>query len=224
MKDRGASLFLVLAAMFIAALVTSNLIFQKFFTWSPFGDYVFELSVGILPYPLTFLITDIISEIFGKRAANRVVLSGLAASLFTLLIIYVADSAVATDWSPVNNDTFSVVFGLSPLAVAASMIAYLIAQFIDIKIFHFWKKKTRGKHLWIRNNFSTTFSQMTDTFVVLFLLCSFHIIEWERFWLLFVNGFLFKIMFALFDTPIIYLAVWKLRKIFHLREDQDLGF
>ncbi len=215
---------MILAAMFIAALVTSNLIFQKFFTWSPVGDDVFELSVGILPYPLTFLITDIISEIFGKRAANRVVVSGLAASLFTLLIIYVADKAVATSWSPVDNQTFREVFGLSPLAVAASMIAYLIAQLIDIRIFHFWKKKTRGKHLWIRNNFSTTFSQMADTLVVLLLLCSFEVIAWERFWLLFINGFLFKVMFALFDTPIIYFAVWRIRAVFRLKPHQDLGF
>ena len=180
--------------------------------------------MGILPYPLTFLITDIISEIFGKRAANRVVVSGLAASVFTLLIIYVADQALATSWSPVDDGTFTTVFGLSPLAVLASMAAYLIAQFIDIRIFHFWKRKTNGKHLWLRNNFSTTFSQMADTGVVLFLLCSFQIIAWDKFWMLFLNGFLFKVMFALFDTPIIYFMVWKLRSYFNLKANEDLGF
>ena len=72
-KDR---LYLILAGIFIASLVSCNLVFQKFFTWTPFGIYTFEISVGILPYPITFLVTDLISELYGKKKANHVVIAG----------------------------------------------------------------------------------------------------------------------------------------------------
>ena len=137
MKEEAQKLYLILAGLFISSLVTCNLIFQKFFIWSPFGLYDFEISAGIIPYPITFLVTDIISEIYGRKKANQVVLSGLCASIFVLLIILVANASQATSWSPISNETFSDVFGLTGIAVAASMLAYLLAQFIDIRIFHF---------------------------------------------------------------------------------------
>ncbi|MCF8370314.1 MAG: queuosine precursor transporter [Bacteroidales bacterium] len=210
------NIYLILSGMFIAALVTGNLIFQKFFEWNPWGLYHFEISVGIIPYPITFLITDIISEMYGKKKANRVVLSGLFASVFTLAIILIADYSKATEWSPVGDVVFHRVFGFTFIAVAASMLAYLLAQFIDVQLFHFWKKLTKGKHLWLRNNASTFTSQFVDTFTVLFLLCSFHVIEWQYFSKLLVNGFLFKIIIALLDTPVIYLLVFLMRKYFRL--------
>ena len=215
-------LFLILSAIFIAALVTSNLIFQKFFIWSPFGLYTFEISVGILPYPVTFLVTDIISEIYGRRRANQVVLSGLLASLFVMLIVLVADAVPHTAWSPVSGDMFHNVFGLFGPAVLASMGAYLAAQYIDIRIFHFWKKLTHGRHLWLRNNGSTIFSQLVDTALVLILLSATGAIEWARFWSLLENGFLFKVLVALVDTPVLYGVVWVLRKKFSLEMGQDL--
>ena len=91
-------LYLILAGIFIASLVCSNLIFQKFFTWTPFGIYTFEISVGILPYPITFLVTDLISELFGKKKADQVVFAGLAASIFVMGIILLADAVPQTEW------------------------------------------------------------------------------------------------------------------------------
>ena len=129
-----------------------------------------------------------------------------------LLVVTVADFIPMAPWSPVDSITFSKVFGLSGAAVLASMLAYLIAQYIDIRIFHFWKKLTNGKHLWLRNNASTIFSQFVDTFSVLFLLCSFDVISWDRFSILLLNGFLFKVFFAAFDTPIIYALTYAIRK------------
>ena len=216
-------LYLTLAALFITSLVVSNLIFQKFFSWDFFGIYTFEISVGILPYPITFLVTDLISEIYGKKKANQVVIAGIFASFFSLLIIYVSDMVPATPWSPVDDTIFTKVFGLSILAVFSSMIAYLLAQFVDIRIYHFWKKMTKGRHLWLRNNFSTITSQFLDTFSVLFLLCSFGVIEWKLFTILLLNGFLFKVMVALLDTPILYLAVFYIRKIFNLEVGEEIN-
>lgn len=214
--------YLILAALFIASLVVSNLIFQKFFSWDFFGLYTFEISVGILPYPVTFLITDLISEVYGKKKANQIVTAGIFASLFSLLIIYTADAVPATDWSPIGNELFQKVFGATAIAVIASMLAYLLAQYIDIQLFHFWKKLTKGKHLWIRNNFSTFLSQFVDTFSVLFLMCSFHKIEWDRFGALLLSGFLFKVIVAICDTPFLYAAVYAMRKRFKLAEGEEI--
>ena len=221
-KSSAQLIYLILAALFIASLVTSNLIFQKFFYWEPFGIYRFEISVGILPYPITFLITDILSEIYGKKKANQVVIAGIFASFFSMLIILISDLAPAISNSPINDKMFNTVFGLSPLAVLASMLAYLAAQFIDIKIFHFWKRKTNGKHLWLRNNFSTFSSQFIDTFTVLFLLCSFEILPWEIFGGLLLSGFLFKIVIAALDTPILYGIVYWFRKKFDLKVGEEI--
>ena len=215
-KDR---FYLILAGIFIASLVSCNLIFQKFFSWTPFGSYTFELSVGILPYPVTFLVTDLISELYGKKKADQVVLSGLVASVFVMVVVMVANAVPQTDWSPVNNETFTKVFGLFGPAVFASMVAYLTAQFIDIRVFHFWKRLTKGKHLWLRNNGSTIVSQLVDTSAVLILLCTAGVIEWVRFWSLLANGFLFKVLVALFDTPLFYLGVWALKD--KVNEDLD---
>jgi hypothetical protein len=207
--------------------VVSNLIFQKFFYWYPFnlelfGSKLFEISVGILPYPLTFLITDLISEIYGKKRANDVVVVGIFASLFSLLIIYAASNVPATSWSYVNDNTFNLVFGNSMIAVFSSMLTYLLAQFIDIQIYHFWKRITKGKHLWLRNNFSTWFSQFIDTFTIVFLLCSFGIIDWANFKGLLVSGVLFKVIVAACDTPLLYLGVYFFRKRFQLKVNEEI--
>jgi len=225
LKDRllAERIYLVLAALFITALVVSNLIFQKFFYWDFFGIYTFKISVGILPYPITFLITDIVSEVYGKKKANQMVTVGIFASFFSLLIVLLADAAPAMVDSPINDELFTKVFGATAVAVFSSMMAYLLAQYFDIQIFHFWKRVTKGRHLWLRNNFSTFLSQFVDTFTVLFLLCSFGKISWEIFGTLLLSGFLFKILIAAFDTPFLYVAVFALRKKFGLKGTEEIG-
>ena len=141
-----------------------------------------------------------------------------------MIMVLVANALPATSWSPVDGQTFHKVFGLFGPAVFASMVAYLTAQFIDIRIFHFWKKLTKGKHLWMRNNFSTMSSQFLDTFTVLVLLCSFKVIEWDLFGKLLINGYLFKVIVALFDTPFIYAAVYYFRKKFNLKVGEEITF
>jgi uncharacterized integral membrane protein (TIGR00697 family) len=222
LKSQAQTLYLILSGLFIASLVCCNLIFQKFFTWTPFGIYTFEISAGIIPYPITFLVTDIISEIYGRKKANSVVLSGLFASIFVLGIVMVANNVTATEWSPVKDTTFSNVFGLTGIAVGASMLAYLLAQFVDIRIFHFWKNLTKGKHLWLRNNASTFSSQLVDTATVLLLLCVAGAIAWDKFWILLLNGFLFKLIMALIDTPILYIVIGLIRKKLNLKVGEEV--
>ena len=229
LKDKALArrLYLILGILFITSLVVSNLIFKKFFYYYPFdvsifGVKLFEISVGILPYPITFLITDLISEIYGKKKANEVVVGGIFASFFAMGIIYIANAAPATDWSPVSDELFSTVFGSTAIAVLASMLAYLLAQFVDIQIYHFWKRLTKGKHLWLRNNCSTFLSQFIDTATVLLLLCSFGEIDWSLFGGLLLAGFLFKVLIAALDTPFLYLSVYWFRKRFKLDVDQEI--
>jgi uncharacterized integral membrane protein (TIGR00697 family) len=223
-REWALGLYLALAALFVASLVTCNLIFRKFFFWTMPGiGYTFEASVGLLPYPLTFLVTDLISEIFGKKRADDVVKGGLVASVFTLGIITLAGIAPSTDWSPVSNGEYDHVFGQTVLAVGASMAAYLIAQFLDVRIFHFWKHRTGGRKLWLRNNFSTIPSQFADTVVVLVLLCLVGEIEWGLFGALLINGFGFKVLIAALDTPIVYAVMALIRKRFGLAPGQEIA-
>ena len=229
-KDKKVAykIYLYLGALFITSLVVSNLIFQKFFYWRPFGDVtvfgssLFEISVGILPYPLTFLITDLISEVYGKKKANQIVTAGIFASFFSMGIILLAEMAPAIPASPIDDELFRKVFALSPIAVLASMIAYLCAQYVDIAIYHFWKRITKGRYLWLRNNFSTFLSQFIDTFTVVGLLCVFGVLPWSLFTGLVISGFLFKVFIALIDTPFLYFFVYIFRKRFNLKIGEEI--
>jgi uncharacterized integral membrane protein (TIGR00697 family) len=223
------TVYLYLGGLFITSLVVSNLIFQKFFYWKPFGDFevfgapLFELSVGILPYPITFLITDLISEIYGKQNANRIVTAGIFASFFSMGIVLLANHVPAISGSPVDDKLFSSVFALSPIAVLASMMAYLSAQYVDVALYHFWKRVTGGRHLWLRNNFSTFTSQFIDTFTVVSLLCIFGVLPWSMFSGLVISGFIFKIFIAILDTPLLYFFVYIFRKRFRLGAGEEIA-
>ena len=113
-NDFQERFYLILTGIFIASLVACNLIFQKFFTWNFLGIN-FELSVGIIAYPVTFLVTDLISELYGQKRANQVVVSGFFASVFTTLLIMVAMNATAVEWSPIDSETFTKVLALLAL-------------------------------------------------------------------------------------------------------------
>lgn len=217
--DAYEQIYLMLASLFIASLVACNLIFAKFFVLDiplPGGNaYTFKQSVGLLAYPLTFLVTDVLSEIYGARRANQVVFAGLIASIFTTCLVEISDATTSAEFG-IGDATFHSVFGLSKIAVFASMMAYLTAQFIDIRLFHFWKRLTKGKHLWLRNNASTITSQTVDTVVVVSLLAAFNAagITWDKLPGLIVDGLLFKWTCALIDTPLFYGAVTVLKKKF----------
>ena len=199
LKDQ---LYIVLGGIFIASLITCNLIANKFVTVD-LGFKVFIVSAGILPYPLTFLVTDLISEIYGQKRANLVVFSGFIASMFVLLFLWLGGQFNAIPSSIVGDETYNSVFQNAWRIIAASMIAYLFAQFVDVRIFHFWKKLTNGKHLWLRNNGSTVASQLIDTTLVV---CILFLGVWngDQIFQAIIDGWLFKMLMAVIDTPIIY--------------------
>ena len=211
--------YLVLSGIFIASLVTCNLIANKFVSVD-LGFKVFIVSAGILPYPLTFLVTDLISELYGQKKANLVVFSGFVASVFDLIFLWLGSQFSAISGSIVDDITYDSVFQNAWRLIAASMVAYLFAQFVDVRIFHFWKRLTKGKHLWLRNNGSTIASQLIDTSLVV---CILFVGVWEsdQIYSAILDGWLFKMLMAFIDTPIIYGVIHLLKGKIDIAELKD---
>jgi len=215
--------YLVLAATFVTLLVLTNIIGIKLFQ-APFNPN-FALTTGILTYPFTFLVTDLVSEIYGKRRADFMVIIGFVMSLLMLLIVqlamrvpaheaWVAGPSAYYQFVGEQQYAFESVFALNGVLLFGSMTAYLCAQLTDNFLFHFWKRVTSGRHLWLRNNGSTMISQLVDTAVVNSIL--FYVgFRWG-----FVFGlkimatiYVYKLIIALFDTPFIYLGVYVVKRI-----------
>ena len=217
--SKGFKIYIYLAGLFIASLIICNLIANKFVTVS-LGFKTFTISAGILPYPITFLITDLLSEIYGIKSTRNIVWSGFFASIFVLIVIFISKKFNSIPNSPVDNETFNIVFGNSWRIIFGSMTAYLFAQFIDIKIYHFWKKLTNGNHLWLRNNFSTIFSQLIDTSIVVTILFI-NVLSGKEILYLIIDGWIFKMIIALIDTPILYLSNSIIKKYIGLKFSQE---
>jgi len=229
LRRRRERVFLVLAGLFLGTLTMLNILGTSRFlviaaydqatglSWGRFGQYSFAVAVGVLPYPVTFLCTDLISEFYGRQRANFIVWVGLLLNLWVILILWLGGILPGSD-SPAFFEIRTLAFG----AVAASMLAYLAAQFVDVYLFHFWKRLTHGRHLWLRNNGSTMLSQGVDTVAVIYityavggldqLIADNHITHISTFLItLIVTGYLFKFVVALLDTPVIYAAVYFLK-------------
>jgi len=219
-KKEADTVFLVLASLFITALVTTNIIASKFVEVD-LGFKVFQISAGILPYPITFLITDILSEVYGRAKTQKVVVAGFVSASFTLFILWLGAQFPAMDNSPIDQNTYQQVFGLAPRVIISSMLAYLVAQYIDVRLFHFWKGLTKGKYLWFRNNASTVVSQFVDSTLVVGVLF-YDKMSISEMATLILASWLFKALVALSDTPFIYIAVYALQKRFGLKKHQEV--
>lgn len=219
-RQAAERLYFILSALFITALITCNLIANKFVSID-LGFKVFVISAGVLPYPITFLITDILSELYGQKRTTQVVLAGLVASVFVLFILWLGAQFPSIDGSIVDDAMYNAVFQNAWRVIAASMLAYLFAQLIDVRLFHFWKKLTNGKKLWVRNNFSTILSQGVDTTMVVVVLFA-GVESWSTMGGYITDGWLFKIIFAAFDTIIIYLIMFWARRYFKLSVGEEI--
>lgn len=193
----------ILLGVFICALVAANLLGGKITTM--FGVSV---SVGIFAYPLTFLTTDIVAEVHGKSRAKSFVLAGFIATaiLFALTVLSVALPAAGRY---AYNSEYVLIFKSSLRIIIASLVAFALSQTHDVWAFHFWKEKTKGKFLWLRNNLSTIISQFIDTTVFMFI--AFYQLtpkfDFAFIWALILPYYLFKVLFAILDTPLVYLGV-----------------
>lgn len=226
---RHERLYLILAAFFIASLLIANIITFKLFRiplpgFELFGQQEVVMAAGILTYPVTFLVTDLISELYGKRRADAVVWTGFWVSLYILLVLRLGAwvTPVGTDVRTADEvqALYVGVFGQSSRAIVASMIAYLVGQLFDVRLFHFWKRFTGGRHLWLRNNGSTMVSQLLDSVLVVTILF------WDQLpgatiVQIIVASYLFKVIFAAIDTPLFYLGVRWLRPLAAEPHPQD---
>ena len=199
-KDNSMA-FVLLASIFSGSLVIASVISSKIIT---IGGIV--LPAGILAYCITFVASDVVSEIWGKEKARQVVMGGFAALVVCLGLVHLALAwPGAVFWD--NSEAYDSVLGATPRIITASIIAYLVSQNHDVWAFHFWKNVFRGRHLWIRNNLSTASSQVLDS--IIFITIAFYgIIPVLP---LLAGQILVKILIALMDTPVVYLLVWIIR-------------
>lgn len=221
MADR---IYVLIAVSFATLLVLTNIIGQKLFLW-----FDQTLTAGLITYPLTFLLTDITSELYGKRRADRMVLMGFAMTLLMLVIVQISIALpAAPNWASsiaaglgdgaAMQNAWLASFGVGGWLVTGSMCAYLVAQLSDNWLFHFWRRLTGGRHLWLRNNGSTMVSQLLDTFIVNSFLF-YGAFGWD-FWQgvrVMAVIYLFKLAIAAADTPLCYLGVYLLRRFLERR-------
>jgi queuosine precursor transporter len=197
----------LLLGFFIGALILANILGTKITTL--FG---IRVSVGIFFIPILFLVTDIIAEVHGKKKAKSFVYIAIFVMVFTLVMTYLCVIMPPnSSWN--NQSAYENIFKSSLRMMIASIIAFMISQFHDVWAFEFWKKKTKGKYLWLRNNLSTTISQLLDTTIFMFI--AFYKIN-PKFTVPFIISliipyWLLKIAFAILDTPLVYAGVKWLR-------------
>ena len=194
----------VLAMSFVTLLVVANIIAVKPLA---LGEWV--LPAGTIAYPFTFLVTDTISELYGRRVATRVVWYGFGLSVAMVVLVYVANVLPAAEfWE--NQDAFETTLGSVPRVILGSMVAYLVSQNSDVLIFHRVRNVTEGRHLWLRNNASTVVSQAFDT--VLFISVAFAgTVPGGVLWNMMATQYGIKIGIAILDTPLVYALVGWIR-------------
>lgn len=195
MKKTQQNLML-LNGIFIATLIIANIVSAKVVSFLGL-----VIPAAIVAYPLTFLMTDVIGEIWGKEEANRTVRLGLICQLLSLVLIGLAIALPVAPFAD-NQAEFQSIMGQSFRVVGASLVAYMLAQFNDVFIFHKLKEKTNGKHKWLRNNLSTMASQLIDT--AIFITIAF-IGTVPNIWVMIASQYLIKFIYALLDTPFFYL-------------------
>lgn len=233
LNERRERVFFVLAAFFICAMTLLNVVgITRFIQLGPM-----QLAIGVLPYPITFLCTDLICELYGRARANFVVSVGLALNFFILGFMWLGSQIPSVTGSAIppwqiiqlseavslpsgatvegQIELFQLIYECTAGAVFASMMAYIAAQYADVRLFHFWKKLTNGKHLWLRNNFSTLISQCVDSIMVISITFGTAYfagdMAFKTLLILMASNYLFKMCMALMDTLPFYLLVFKLK-------------
>lgn len=246
-RIRRQRVFLLLSGIFLGSLAMLNLVGISRWLDLSFSIMEFKIplqvAVGILPYPITFLCTDLISELYGRKRAADMVWVGFIVNIWIIFILWlggVLPGANPDEFDQLGNvvrdaagrePVFFEIRTMTFAIMTASMVAYLTAQFCDVHLFHFWKRLTKGKHLWLRNNGSTLVSQLIDTTAVIlvtyFLARAALPIEADRslvpqLVVLIASGYVFKLVVALIDTGPAYLLVSVLRPYLGLKQYEEV--
>jgi uncharacterized integral membrane protein (TIGR00697 family) len=210
--ERKELFFVWLTAIFVAALVTGDFIGGRFFVL--FGH---TFSAGIIPFPLTFVLTDVVNEFYGTTGARRLTFVGLGAAIFVWGVIQLALHLPSSPNSPIPDAVFHAAFGTAARLYVASLSAYVIGQLLDISIFRALRRATGHRLLWLRATGSTVLSQMIDSFTVSFVFLagtqSLGFITTNA-----ANNYVGKLIMAVLLTPVIYAMHAIFRRRFHVPE------
>jgi queuosine precursor transporter len=210
---RPFKLFLILNSLFLTFLLMAEVIGAKLFSFLGF-----TMTLGVIPFPVTFIVTDLLNEYYGRKGVRLTTMVGMAMVVCAYFLILIGISIPAMPESPVTDHAFEIVFFNSSLVIIGSITAYLIGQLIDIQVFHVLRIKTKGKHIWLRATGSTIISQLIDSFVVIFIafgpyLAVSRLVEISS------TNFLYKMGIAIAITPLLYVAHHYIDK--YLGEDAE---
>ena len=198
--DSKQRIYVFLTALFVAALLAGDFVGGKFFTFAGVS-----LSAGIIPFPLTFVLTDVVNEFYGRDGARRLTYAGLLAAVFVWVVINVALALPTTADSPISDTVFRGAFGTSARLYVASLTAYMIGQFLDISIFQVLRRLTGHRLLWLRSTGSTVISQAIDSLSVSFVF----LVGMRPMGFIVSNAshnYVGKLIMAIALTPLIYLG------------------
>lgn len=207
-KSRKDTVYVILAGIFITNAIVAELIGGKLID---VGSAV--MSIGILPWPIVFITTDLINEYFGEKGVKKLSLITAGLIAYTFFVLFFAMKIPSTGISSVTTEQFSAVFGQSQLIIVGSIAAFLASQLIDVTIFHFVKKRTGNKLIWLRSTGSTVISQFFDSFIVLGI--AFYlpgIMDFETYVISGFTGYTVKLIIAVVMTPMIYLGHYLIEK------------
>jgi uncharacterized integral membrane protein (TIGR00697 family) len=204
--ENSEKVYTSLCVIFVSLIIVGNITYQKFVILQiPF--YQIELSVGAILYPLTFLITDIITELYTKEKAIFCVRLAIFMNIVVASIIAFMDYLPSTSWSKINDTTFHQVFGYYGVAFIGSISACYVSQAIDVNIYLWIRKITKGRYIWLRSNGSTCISLFIDTSIVISVMTVFGIFPFEQMGALIINSYSWKLFFTIMSTPLFYLLL-----------------
>lgn len=218
MMTKGGRIFVILSGLYIGFLVLAELMGGKLFTvdvsgtgiFPAIGIDVFTMTAGVIPFPLTFIITDLLNEYYGQQSVRFTVLLGMFVLLLVFALIFAGIAIPAAEFSPVSDSAFRTVFASSQLIILASIVAYLVGQLIDIYVFHKIRIATGGRYIWLRATGSTIVSQLIDSFIVIYLAFGSPLarkqLQFDQVIHISSTNFVYKMIVAVAITPLIYLG------------------
>jgi uncharacterized integral membrane protein (TIGR00697 family) len=208
-KNRKDLVFIILAGFFVTNAIVAELIGGKLIQF--FG--LFTQSLGIILWPIVFILTDLINEHFGKQGVRKLTFITVGLIIYTFILVTIGLNIKAVNFSPVNDENFRIVFGQTQWIMVGSIIAFLLSQLVDVSVFWLLRAKTGNKYIWLRATGSTVVSQLIDTFVVQFIAFvlpgkwAFNEFLKNACW-----GYSFKLLVALCLIPLIYVGHFAIKK------------
>ena len=235
LRDRPTKLFISFAAFFVANALIAECIGGKIFSlektfglqpahFTLFGQsgLSFNLTCGVLLWPLEFIMTDIVNEYYGPKAVRRISYTAVALISYAFIMFYAAIHIPPADFwigtkkdsnVPNMQDAFNGIFGQGMWIILGSLTAFLVSQIVDVTIFHKIKKHTGEKHVWLRATGSTLVSQLVDSFIVLYIAFKLgNNWTWQQVLAICIVNYIYKFTMAIILTPVIYLAERRIEK------------